>query len=115
MSNTESSCCSVGHEINTDQLDGQNPCHLHAAEQKKMDMVGCKGRYHEQRHVHFQEAHASESELEKDEEEGKKLDTTDSDESYTIDLPRRRPHMAYLKMERNMNITIESVKKIINS
>ena len=42
----------------------------------------------------------------------KKLDATESDDSYSIDLPRRRPHMTYLKMKRNMNITLESVEKI---
>ena len=115
MSNTESICCSVGHETNTDQLDGQN--HLHAAERKKMNTaLGCKCWYHEHRHVHFEEAHSSESEDEKDQEEEKKLETTtDSEDSYSIDLPRRRPHMAYLKMKHNMNITIESVEKIANN
>ena len=32
MSNTESSHCSVAHEISSDQLDGQDRCHLHADE-----------------------------------------------------------------------------------
>ena len=40
---------------------------------------------------------------------GKKLDT-ESDDSYSIDIPRRRPHMAYIKMK--MNITLDSVEKI---
>lgn len=43
---------------------------------------------------------------------GKKLNTSESDDSYSIDLPRRRPHMAYLKMKRNMTITLDAVEKI---
>ena len=78
-------------------------------------------RYHHQhRHVHFEGHPSSHSESdqsetgEEDEEAdvGKKLDTTESEDSYTIDLPRRRPHMAYLKMKRNMTITLDSVEKI---
>ena len=124
MSNTGSIHCSVGHEISTDQPDGQNRCHLHANERAKMDTATrCRYRYHHQhRHVHFEGHPSSHSESdqsdtgEEDEEEeadvGKKLDTTESDDSYTIDLPRRRPHMAYLKMKRNMTITLDSVEKI---
>ena len=123
MSNTGSIHCSVGHEINTDQLDGQNRCHLHADERKKMDTaIRSKYRYHQHRHVHFQGGHSSQSEEEEEEErerereedmkDMKKLDTTESDDSNSIDLPRRRPHMAYLKMKRNMNIALESVEKL---
>ena len=80
-------------------------------------------RYHHQhRHVHFEghpsshsESDQSETGEEEEEEEadvGKKLDTTESHDSYSIDLPRRRPHMAYLKMKMNMTITLDSVEKI---
>ena len=81
-------------------------------------------RYHHQhRHVHFEGHPSSDSasdqsetgEEEEEEEEadvGKKLDTTESEDSYTIDLPRRRPHMAYLKLKGNMTITLDSVEKI---
>ena len=121
MSNTGSIHCSVSHEINTDQLDGQNRCHLHADERKKMDMtIRSKYRYHQHRHVHFQGGHSSSSQSESGEEEAereaeedmKKLDTTQSDGNYSIDLPRRRPHMAYLKIKRNMNIALDSVEKV---
>ena len=79
-------------------------------------------RYHQHRHVHFEGDPSSHSESdqsetgEEDEQEeadvGKKLDTTESDDSYSIDIPRRRPHMAYLKIKRNMTITLDSVEKI---
>ena len=82
--------------------------------------IRSKYRYHQHRHVHFQGGHSSSSQSELDEEEAereaepdmKKLDTTQSDDSYSIDLPRRRPHMAYLKMNRNMNIALDSVEKV---
>ena len=123
MSNTGSIHCSVGHEINTDQPDGQNRCHLHANERAKMDTaIRRRYRYHQHRHVHFEGHPSSHSESdqsetgEEDEQEeadvGKKLDTTESNDSYSIDIPRRRPHMAYLKMKRNMTITLDSVEKI---
>ena len=105
MSNTESSHCSVGHEIITDQLDGQDRCHLHVDERKKMETAGrsiC--RYHKHRHVHFQDHRSSES-------EEKTLDSTDSSQDdYTIDLPKRPPYMAYLK--RNMSINLDTVEKM---
>ena len=107
MSNTESSHCSVRHEIITDQLDGQDRCQLHVDEQKKMETAGrsiC--RYQEHRYVHFQEARSSES-------EEKTLDSTDSSEDdYTIDLPKRPPNMAYLKLKCNMTITLDTVEKM---
>ena len=113
MSNTESICCPVGYEINTDQLNGQNRCHLHAAERKKMDTAGCKCRYHQHLHVHFQEAHSSESE-EKDEEEEKELNTTDSDDSYSIDLPRHQPHYGIPENEIATNLNkLMTVVKIL--
>ena len=85
-----------------------------------------RGRYryqHQHRHVHF-EGHPSSDSTSSDQSEtgeenkeeeadvGKKLDTTESEDSYTIDLPRRRPNMAYLKLKRNMTITLDSVEKI---
>ena len=107
MSNTESSHCSVGHEIITDQLDGQDCCHLHVDERKKMETVGSSiSRYHKHRHVHFQNHRSSES-------EEKTLDSNDSSEDdYTIDLLKRPPNMANLKLKRNMTITLETVEKM---
>ena len=106
MSNTESSHCSVGHEIITDQLDGQDRCHLHVDERKKMETERFICRYHEHRHVHFQDHRSSES-------EEKTLDSTNSSKNdYTIDLPKRPPNMAYLKLKRNMSITLDTVKKM---
>ena len=62
MSNTGSIHCYVGHEINTDQLDGQNRCHLHADERKKMDTaIRSKYRYHQHQHVHFQGGHSQQT------------------------------------------------------
>ena len=58
----ESSHCSVSHEISSDQLDGQDRCHLHADKRKKMQTEMSICRYHKHRHVHFQEARSSESE-----------------------------------------------------
>ena len=107
MLNTESSHCSVGYEIISDQLDGQDRCHLHADERKKVETAGrsiC--RYHEHWHVHFQDQHSSES-------EEKTLDSTDSSEDdYTIDLSKLPPNMAYLKLKRNMTITLDTVEKM---
>ena len=57
--------------------------------------IRSKYRYHHHRHVHFQGGHSSQSESDEEEqaeemerEAEKKLDTTESDESYSIDLPR---------------------------
>ena len=63
------------------------------------------GVYMQDKHVHFQEANLSELEEEK-------LDSTDSDDSYTVNLPRGRPHMAYLNLKCNNTINLDSVEKL---
>ena len=69
-----------------------------------METERCICRYHEHRHVHFQEARSSES-------EEKTLDSTDSSE----DLPKRPPNMAYLKLKCNITITLDAVEKMASN
>ena len=67
-------------------------------------------RSKEDKHVHLQESHLSKS-------EEKRLDNTSdtSDDSYSVGLPSRYLHMAYLKIKHNMRITLESVEKLANN